>query len=148
MSVVKQILNSLIHGPIYLIVFGLIFFGIGAGLTYKQSSVERDGTQVPGEVVSLAENCDNDGCTYAPIVSFKTREGKMVSFESTYSSYPPAYEIGEKVTVIYSLDAPEKAVIKGEGMGFRIVFMIVGGLIAAVGLGMFSTSVVKSFVRE
>jgi hypothetical protein len=148
MSVIKQIFNSFMRGPVYLILFGLIFFGVGAGLSYKQSSMQRAGTQVPGEVVSLDTNCDNDGCAYAPIVSFKTREEKTVTFESTYSSNPPAYEIGEKVTVIYLPDNPEKAVIKGEGTGFRIVFMIVGGLITCVGLGMFSTSVVKSFLKE
>ena len=148
MKIIKQIFASLFHGPVYLIVFGLIFFGIGAGLTYKQSSMEREGAQAAGEVISLDTNCDSDGCAYAPIVSFKTREGISVTFESTYSSNPPAYEIGEKVTVIYLPDEPEQAGIKDEGMGFRIVFMIVGGLITAIGLGMFSTSVVKSFIKE
>jgi len=148
MSVIKQIFNSLMHGPVYLIIFGLIFFGIGAGLSYKQINLERDGAQAPGEVISLVTNCDDEGCAYAPIVSFKTREGKTVTFESTYSSNPPAYEIGEKVTVIYALEAPDKAVIKGAGLAFRLVFMIAGGLIAGIGLGMFSTSVVKSFIKE
>ena len=148
MGVIKQIIKSFLNGPVYLIVFGLIFFGIGAGLTYKQINLERDGSQAPGEVISLVTNCDDDGCAYAPIVSFKTREGKTITFESTYSSNPPAYDIGEKVTVIYALDAPDKAVIKGSGLVFRLVFMIVGGLIAGVGLGMFSTSVVKSFIKE
>jgi hypothetical protein len=148
MSVVKQILNSLIHGPIYLIVFGLIFFGIGAVMSYKQNNLEQNGVQAQGEVISLVTNCDDDGCAYAPIVSFKTRDAKTITFESTYSSNPPAYEIGEQVTVIYVLEAPEKAGIKGEGLVLRIIFMIAGGLIAAIGLGMFSTSVVRSFIKE
>jgi hypothetical protein len=148
MKVIKKIYNAFIQGPVYLILFGLIFFGIGAGLSYKQSSMEREGTQAPGEVISLAENCDDDGCAYAPIVSFIAREGNTVSFRSTYSSNPPAYQVGEKVTVIYLPDTPENAGIKDEGMGFRIVFMIVGGLITCVGLGMFSTSVVKIFIKE
>jgi len=148
MKIIKQIFTSFIKGPVYLILFGLIFFGIGAGLTYKQSSMEQEGTQAPGEVISLTTSCDDDGCAYAPIVSFKTRDGITVTFESIYSSNPPAYDIGEKVTVIYLPDMPEKAGIKDEGMGFRIVFMIVGGLITCVGLGIFSTRVVKSFIRE
>lgn len=148
MSILKQIFQSLVRGPIYLILFGLIFFGIGVGLTYRQSVLERDGEQAPGEVISLSTNCDDEGCAYAPVVSFKTRDGNKVTFESSFSSNPPAYEVGEKVTVFYPPDAPEKAIIKGAGLGFRIVFMIVGGLISAVGLGMFSTSVVRIFIKE
>lgn len=147
MKIMKQILGSFINGPVYLILFGLIFFVIGGGLSYKQDVLERNGVQAPGEVIDLAPNCDDDGCTYVPIVNFKTREGKTVSFQSTYSSNPPAYEIGEKVTVYYQPDDPDKAGIKGEGMWFRVIFMIVGGVIAAVGLGMFSTSVVKSLIK-
>jgi len=145
---IKKIFNAFIRGPVFLILFGLIFFGIGAGLTYKQSYLERGGTQASGEVTSLAESCDDDGCSYTPIVRFITLEGNTFSFRSTYSSYPPEYEIGEKVTVIYLPEAPENVVIKGEGTGFRIVFMIVGGIIACVGLGMFSTTVVKIFIKE
>ena len=148
MSVIKQIYNAFMHGPVYLILFGLIFFGIGAWLTYSQSSLEKRGEQAPGEVIGLDENCSDDGCAYAPLVSFKTNDGITVTFESSYSSSPPAYEVGEQVTVFYLPDAPEKAVIKGEGTGFRIIFMIVGGIITAIGLGAFSTSLVRIFIKE
>jgi hypothetical protein len=148
MKIIKQVFSSLLNGPIYLIIFGLIFFGIGAGLTYRQSVLESAGEQAQGEVIGLSTNCDSDGCSYAPVVRFNTRDEKTITFESTYSSSPPAYEVGERVTVVYRLDSPEKAEIKGAGMTFRLIFMGVGGLIAAVGLGMFSTSVVRIFIKE
>ena len=41
------------HGPIYIILFGLVFFGIGAGLTYTQRAFERQGAQAQGEVTGF-----------------------------------------------------------------------------------------------
>lgn len=148
MKVIKQIFNSFVQGPVFIILFGLIFFGIGAGLTIRQANLEREGEQAQGEVIGLSESCDDDGCAYAPVVRFTTRAGQSVTFESTFYSSPPSYRTGERVTVNYPPDAPEKAGIKGEGMLFRIIFLVVGGLIMAVGLGMFSTSLVRSFLKD
>jgi hypothetical protein len=148
MSVIKRISNSFMHGPVYIIIFGMIFFGIGAGLSYKQYVLERDGGQAPGEVISLSTSCDNEGCTYSPVVRFKTQNGNSITFESTYSSSPPAYDVGESVTVIYPHEAPDKAEIKGGGKVFRIVFTIVGGVIITFGLIIFFGNVRKDFFPQ
>lgn len=146
MNFLKRIYNSLMGGPFYMILFGLLFFGIGAGLTYHQRTLENQEAQTQGEVTGLIESCDDDGCTYKPVVRFQAQNGQTISFESTYSSSPPEYEIGESVTVIYSPETPEKAVIKGEGQVFRIIFMIVGGIVITIGLGIFMANVRNSFL--
>lgn len=133
MGLIRNIFKSFMRGSVYLIIFGLIFFGIGGGLAYRQITFERQGAQVQGEVVNLYENCDDDGCSYSPVVRFKTQNGQTITFESIYSSSPPAYDIGETVTVIYPIDDPEKAIIKGGGRVLQIVFMIVGGVIITMG---------------
>ena len=147
MNFLKRIYKSFMHGPIYVIFFGLIFFGIGAGLTYRQRVLENQGGEAQGEVTNLVTSCDDDGCTYKPVVHFITESGKNVSFTSTYSSSPPAYDVGESVQVIYSPENPEKAVIKGEGLWFRIIFMIVGGVIISLGLGLFGSNVKDSYLQ-
>ena len=136
------------HGPVYIIIFGLVFFGIGGGLTYRQLKFERQGVQVQGEVVSLSTNCNSDGCSYSPIVRFKAQNGQTITFESIFSSSPPSHNIGETVTVIYSLENPEEAIIKGGGQVFRIVFMIVGGIIIAIGLYVYMSNLSTSFLTE
>ena len=147
MNIFKRLYDALMGGPFWLIVAGLIFFGIGAGMTYRQRTLESQGGQAQGKVVSFIENCDDDGCSYTPVVRFETEDGKTVSFEGTYSSSPPAYDIGETVTVNYSLVEPEKATIKGEGQTFRVIFMIVGGVVISVGLWIFRGNVKDSFVN-
>lgn len=137
------------RGPIYVIIFGMIFFGIGGVLTYRQYAFKQQAIQVQGEVTGhTMGSCDEDGCSYKSVVSFETRDGKSISYTSTYSSSPPAYDVGETVTVFYSPENPEKAIIKGEGIVFRIIFMSVGGIIILFGLGFFALNLRNSFLTE
>ncbi len=145
MSILKKLYTSFMHGPLYIVLFGLVFFGIGAGLTYSQRTFERQGATAEGEVINLAQRCDDDGCSYSPVVRFTTQAGNSVTFESSYSSSPPAYDVGERVTVIYSPEKPDKAVIKGQGQLFRIIFMAVGGLVITGGLFLFFSNLKDSF---
>ena len=67
---------------------------------------------------------------------------------SSFASSPPAHEIGETVTVFYAPDNPEDAFIKGEGGVFRIVFMIIGGVIILAGFIFFSFNIRHSLLTE
>ena len=145
MSILKKLYTSFMHGPLYIVLFGLVFFGIGAGLTYSQRSFERQGAVTEGDVVSMVTSCDDDGCSDAPVVRFTTPAGQTVTFETNYFSSPPAYHIGQRVTVIYSPEKPDKAVIKGQGQLFRIIFMAVGGLVITGGLFLFFSNLKDSF---
>lgn len=140
MTILQRVFKSFTNGPVYLILFGLVFFGIGAGLTYHQLQLGHQGVEVSGQVVSLSTNCDSDGCSYSPIVRFTTRNGQTITFESKFSSSPPSYDVGEVVTVIYATENSENAIIKGEGQVLRIVFMSVGGTIMAVGFYLFGSN--------
>ena len=82
------------------------------------------------------------------MVRFKTENGQDISFQSSYSSSPPEYDVGESVQVIYSLENPEEAVIRGEGQVLRIIFMFVGGIIITAGLGTFSANLRNSYLEQ
>ena len=145
MSLFQRILDSFLHGPIYVLLFGFIFFAISGGLIYHQYNLARTGVQAEGEVLSLASVCDDEGCTYAPVVRFQAEDGRTVTFESSYSASPPAYEVGEKVMVIYPTDKPEKAELKGAGAVFRYIFTGVGAIIILFGLVMFGKNLKDSY---
>jgi hypothetical protein len=81
------------------------------------------------------------------VVRFKTQDGQSVSYESTFSSSPPAYDKGEIVQVFYSPENPEKAVIKGEGRVLRLIFTIVGGLIIIFGFSFFGSNIKNSYLE-
>lgn len=132
-------------GPIILFLIGMIFFGVGGGMTYYQIVFRQDALQAQGEVISLSENCDDEGCAFSPLVRFTTLKGETVLYDSSFSSNPPEYQIGEQVTILYKADHPEKAIIAGEGGVLRLVFMGVGGLIILAGLIFFSFNLRNSF---
>ena len=148
MTFVKRIFKSFLRGPIYIILFGMIFFGIGGGLTYSQMVNQQNNIQVQGEVIAYTPNCDEEGCLYHSVVRYQTNEGIPMSYMSSFASSPPAHDIGEKVTVFYSPDNPEDAFIKGEGVIFRTVFMIVGGVVILVGFIFFSTNIRNSILSQ
>lgn len=129
----KYIYNKQLIAPLILLLFGLVFFAIGSGLTYRQRTLEKQGIETQGVVVSLQENYDSDGSTYTPVIQFKTTNGQSVEFLSSYSSSPPDYKVGEQVTVVYPPEQPDEAIIKWDGQLLHVIFMLVGGLITSIG---------------
>jgi hypothetical protein len=129
----KAIFNKQLVWPFMFLLFGLLFFAIGSGLTYRQRSLEKQGIEAQGVVVGLQENYDSDGSTYTPVVQFITASGQNVEFVTSYSSSPPAYDVGEPVIVVYQSQEPEHAIIKGDGQLLHVIFMLVGGLIVSIG---------------
>lgn len=129
----ETILNKRLNSPFFFLLLGLLFFAIGSGMTYQQRNFEKQGIEAKGVVVGLDENYDGDGSTYAPIVQFKTVSGQSVEFITSNYSSPPDYEVGQPVIVVYSPEKPERAVIKGDAQLLHIIFMLVGGVIVAIG---------------
>ena len=77
-----------------------------------------------------------------------TQAGQQISYWSSYSSNPPAYDLGEEVVVYYKPDNPEKAMIKGEGGVFRVIFMAVGGAVMLGGMAFFAVNIRNSYFNE
>lgn len=106
---------------------GVIFAGIAAFIFYQGYVLERDGLQAEGTVIGLVESRDEDGTSYAPVIRFQTQGGREFEFKSSYSSNPPQYKVGQKVTVLYPPDQPGDAQIKGAGNLLALIFGLVGG---------------------
>ena len=77
----------------------------------------------PGVVVDMTKRIeydenDNDrivGETYYPVVEFTANDGKRRSVQLNEGSWPPAYEVGDEVTVLYEPEHPLDARIKSAG---------------------------------
>jgi hypothetical protein len=108
--------------------FGLTFLAIGGFLAHS-SLAFRDGAQsAEGRVIEL------DGGK--PVVEFDTPDGTH-RVTGSVSSDPPAYEVGENVTVWYPPDAPEAARIDGwlERWFLPTLFGGLGAVFAGIALG-------------
>ena len=125
--------NKYLLVTIIIFMSGLVFGGIAGWLYYQQANLERTGVAVEGTVIGLYESSSEDGTSYAPIVRFKTQGGRQFEFQSNTYANPPAYKVGETVSVLYPPDSPAKAIIKGESRLLIILFSVLAGIEIIVG---------------
>lgn len=101
----------------------LVFGGIAVYLFFEQRNLEQNGVEATATVVEMIESRDSDGdTTYAPVFEFRARNGRVFRVKSGFSSYPPEYQVGERVTILYLPESPENAEIKGSANFLTIVF--------------------------
>jgi hypothetical protein len=121
-------------------IFLLIGLGLLGGAGYlvldTRSDIARADT-AGGTVIDLIGERDSDGGTvYYPHVRYVTRSGETVEFTASVGSSPPAFDVGEPVSVLYDPAAPQEAridtffqlwfgslILGGTGL----VFIVIGG---------------------
>ncbi len=89
---------------------GFCLWGVYAG--YTSWKLDTEGQTTTGIVVRLEESDSSDGgcCVYSPVIEFDAN-GQTYSFEGDNASYPPAYDVGEEVSVLYHPSDPNTAQI-------------------------------------
>ncbi|GAA6151032.1 hypothetical protein NBRC116587_04510 [Pseudoteredinibacter isoporae] len=104
--------NFGIVGVIFAMMGFLMLFGAGlwAHSVYK---FKASAVLVEGEVIDLLSRSGSDSTTYAPKYRFMVNEQQVYTVVSRSSSNPPAYDIGEKVPVLYDPTDPMDARIDG-----------------------------------
>jgi hypothetical protein len=126
-------------------VFALILAGLGGFQTYKMSRLEASGLRAPGAVVSLKEEDSGSDSSYYPVVRYRTDKNLSIEFKDSVGSNPPSYRTGDKVTVLYLADAPQRAVIDRGIWNWAIplILLIGSGLIAFLTMAMFRSGTPK-----
>jgi len=99
------------------------------------------GTMLPteGQVVQVVSHPGSKGKVFFyPIVEFRTADGRIIRFEGSTGSNPPAHRVGDQVQVRYDPQSPESAVIDSWDLWLpSILFIGIGGLFALIGLLIF-----------
>jgi hypothetical protein len=84
----------------------------GALLLYRQdASFVAHASRAQGTVTALAPRHSSDTTTYSPVVRFQ-HGPQQIEFADEVSRYPPAYDIGETVSVLYVESNPYDAKIE------------------------------------
>lgn len=129
--------------------FGLVFAGIGAGTWMKAESTRRWGP-VDGKVVASTvdrHHSSKSGTTYSAAVDYdyeyegKVYHGSKIAIMSSSSSDRGAaqrtadrYAAGATVTVYVNPADAYEAVLQPGGEGVALVFVLFGGVFAAIGV--------------
>lgn len=85
----------------FLLFLGLIILYFTYGQYLKTQHLLENGIKTTGTVVSYVTSSGDNGTMYQPIINFKDKKGRQREFISEISSKPPAYEIGERVKLVY-----------------------------------------------
>jgi hypothetical protein len=73
----------------------------------------RKAVKATGQIIQMLEKKEHDNDTvFYPVFSFSDSKGEGHTIYSTWGSFPPAYSVGEKVNVLYSLENPKDAKIE------------------------------------
>lgn len=92
----------------WILLYGTFFF-LGLVLAYiavqqyqKAQKLLLDGIRTTAIVSELHTNQNSDdGNTYTRVFEFKDRTNTTRTYKSPISSSPPAYQVGDKVKIIY-----------------------------------------------
>ena len=95
----KYTMWLLLYGGFFVLGLLLSFFAVQQ--YNKTQNLLLDGIRTTAVVSELQTNYDSDGNTYSPIFEFKDRTNTLRHHKSPIASSPPAYQVGDKVKIVY-----------------------------------------------
>jgi hypothetical protein len=121
--------------PIFTGVAALMLLIAGIASFSNIAKINREET-APGRVVDMTKRLEYDeedrdrviGEAYYPVVEFVALDGKRRKVQLSEGSFPPAYDVGDEVTILYEPEQPLDARIKsfGSSAGMWILPSITG----------------------
>ncbi len=117
---------------------GGVLLALSLYLYGDSRSLLDEGVTAEGKVIKLLRSQSSDGgSSYRPLVVFIDETGRRVEIESRVGSNPPAYQVGERVEMLYRTGQSHEARIKGFvslWLG-TVITGVIGVLFFGVGLG-------------
>jgi Protein of unknown function (DUF3592) len=88
--------------------------------------------EAPGRVVEMVSRRDEQGNEfYYPVVAFALADGSRKTVQMAEGSWPPSYEVGDPVTVLYDPEQPLGARLKSaSGAAGLWIWTLVTGILA------------------
>ena len=120
------------------IIVGVIFLAVGIFLFVKNANLNKNCTrEAQATVVDMEEEYsageDDTEYMYYPVIEYQAN-GETVRVKMDQGSGAPAYEINEKITVLYNPDNVKQFKVKGEKLTGILSFAFMGlGVLVTVG---------------
>jgi hypothetical protein len=133
----KQLQNNKKVAP-FLAVFAVILVAVGIYQSKTIARLEASGLRANGEVVRLKDEYSSGSggghYSYYAIVRFRTDKNVTLEFKDNVGSNPPNHRPGDKVTVLYLPDNPQREAIIDRGIWWNwaipgVVFLFAAFLV-------------------
>ena len=114
---------------------GVVVTSIGIGIGIKAWHFGASAREVEGTVIRMDRQVRKSTFTYSPVVSYEIN-GRTFQLQSDVATSPPAYSVGEKVTVLYRAEQPADGQIKSfsEQWVLPLILSGFGTVLACVGV--------------
>ena len=119
---------------VFFLGFAAVLLCIGGSAAVSKLRFERTAVAAKGRVVRLEEKKRSKGSIYAPVVVFLTHDEQEITFTSSFGNRPPAFQMGEEVTVLYDPENPRHAYIHSfmQFWGVAVLCLGMGSMLAAL----------------
>ena len=117
------------------LVSAFALLALGASCYNRAASFRKTAVEAQGAVIGLREGLSTgahgeSSTVYYPIIRFADKAGQDHTLYSSSGSDPPAYEVGERVSVLYDPANPKEAKVNSfTGLWlWPLLLGIIGGL--------------------
>lgn len=120
--------------PFIFFLLGLVFLAVGGGWVDRTKDFKQSAARTEGVVIDLVITRSG---TYAPVFEFDDASGVRHRIVSATASNPPAFEVSERVRVLYQPGHPEGARIDSflELWLGPLIFLVLGTAFSGFGGG-------------
>ena len=123
---------------LHLVWIGLLIIGII--YAYGSWQLTTQGASTTGTVVNMNQSQEDDGSyTFAPTVQYQV-DGNPYRYQSHNYSNPPAYQVGQTVSLVYQKDHPEQARISNFVELWLLPLIVIPMAVGTAALTFFFTS--------
>lgn len=132
---------------------GVLMLLIAMASTVSTIRAISQEESAPGQVVDMTVRASADNETgilqeyYYPVVEFNLPDGTFKRLQLSEGSWPPEYEIGQSVTILYNPEHPLDARIKSlSSTMLKWIFPAITGIVGVVFLSL--TLIVRRFLNS
>jgi hypothetical protein len=124
-------------GKYCFIPIGLLLLLAAVSTAWTTKAWLARAVEVRGQVIEMVRVRAKESHRYlfTPLVRFQTVDGRVVEFQSSHRSNPPAYYTGQAVSVLYDPEQPNSAAICGvlSIWSLPMVLSFLGAIFLALG---------------
>lgn len=125
------------------LIMGVLFVAVGVFMYIKNDSLAKNCTmESEATVVDMKQDFSSDSDStssyiYYPIIEYQAND-ETVRVTMDQGSSTPAYQINDKITVMYNPNKVKEFYIKGDKSSniISIVFMAIGAVVTGFGIKM------------
>ncbi len=114
-----------------LFIVAIPFVTVSLGLAIYQHWSIKQGTIASGTVIENVPRGKTATSKYSPKIKFTTKSGNEIHFMTTFSSNPPAYNVGDPVTVVYQGEGQDSKILSF-AIRFGLAWASMGAAIALI----------------